>query len=32
VIGHVVEKGVVKETIVKGKKSKVTNLTLKDLE
>ncbi|WJX55293.1 hypothetical protein P8452_41081 [Trifolium repens] len=32
VIGHVVEKDVVKETIVKGKKSKVTNLTLKDLE
>ncbi|WJX67308.1 hypothetical protein P8452_51786 [Trifolium repens] len=32
VIGHVVEKGVVKETIVKGKKSKVTNLTLKDLK
>ncbi|WJX46007.1 hypothetical protein P8452_32848 [Trifolium repens] len=32
VIGHVVEKGVVKETIVKRKKSKVTNLTLKDLE
>ncbi|KAK2422330.1 replication protein A 70 kDa DNA-binding subunit [Trifolium repens] len=32
VIGHVVEKGVVKETIANGKKSKVTNLTLKDLE
>ncbi|KAK2423220.1 replication protein A 70 kDa DNA-binding subunit [Trifolium repens] len=32
VIGHVVEKGVVKETIANGKKCKVTNLTLKDLE